>query len=146
MWFKHRAWIPIAWLLSLSNLGAVWFAALPGEPWHATTHALLAVLFAVGARQLMTRRVSSPIDESRADRLEQGIDVIALEVEKISEGQRYVTKILNEKLAASIGPGKLRRWRLSARMPLPFACATRSGSPCDGASLALGAAPIPPSP
>jgi len=106
VWFKHRAWIPIAWLLSLSNLGAVWFAALPGEPWHATTHALLAVLFAVGARQLMTRRVSSPIDESRADRLEQGIDVIALEVEKISEGQRYVTKILNEKLAASIGPGE----------------------------------------
>ena len=106
MWFKHRAWIPIAWLLSLSNLGAVWFAAQPGEPWHATTHALLAVLFAVGARQLMTRRVSSPIDESRADRLQQGIDVIALEVEKISEGQRYVTKILNEKLAASIGPGE----------------------------------------
>ena len=47
MWFKHRAWIPIAWLLSLANLGAVWFAALPGEPWHATTHALLAVLFAL---------------------------------------------------------------------------------------------------
>jgi membrane protein implicated in regulation of membrane protease activity len=106
VWFKHRAWIPIAWLLSLSNVGAVWFAALPGEPWHATTHALLAVLFAVGARQLMTRRVSSPIDESRADRLQQGIDVIALEVERISEGQRYVTKVLNEKLAASIGPGE----------------------------------------
>src|SRR5688572_23227468 len=55
MWFKHRAWIPIAWLLSLANLGAVWYAALPGEPWHATTHALLAVLFAVGAGHLMTR-------------------------------------------------------------------------------------------
>jgi membrane protein implicated in regulation of membrane protease activity len=101
MWFKHRAWIPIAWLLSLANLGAVWFAALPAEPWHATTHALLAVLFAVGAGHLMTRRLRQPIDESRVDRLQQGIDVIALEVERISEGQRYVTKILNEKLAPS---------------------------------------------
>ncbi len=106
MWFKHRAWMPIAWLLSLANLGAVWFAALPGEPWHATTHALLAVLFAVGAGHLMTRRLTPPIDESRVDRLQRGIDVIALEVERISEGQRYVTKILNEKLAPSIGPGE----------------------------------------
>jgi hypothetical protein len=84
----------------------VWFAALPGEPWHATTHALLAVLLAVGAGHLMTRRLPSPIDESRVDRLQQGIDVIALEVERISEGQRYTTKILTEKLAPSIGPGE----------------------------------------
>jgi hypothetical protein len=106
MWFKHRAWIPIAWLLSLANVGAVWFAALPGEPWHATTHALLAVLCAVGGGHLMTRRLPSAIDESRVDRLQQGIDVIALEVERISEGQRYTTKILTEKLAPSIGPGE----------------------------------------
>ena len=105
MWFKHRAWIPIAWFLSLANLGAVWFAALPGEPWHATTHALLAVLFAVGGGHLMTRRLPSPIDESRVDRLQQGIDAIALEVERVSEGQRFVTKILNEKLTPSVGPG-----------------------------------------
>ncbi len=52
MWFRHRAWIPIAWLLSLINLGGVWFAARPAEPWHATIHALLAVLFALGAQRL----------------------------------------------------------------------------------------------
>src|SRR5262245_55349564 len=52
MWFKHRAWIPIAWILSVVNVLAVWFAAQPGEPWHATSHALLGVLFAVGAQRL----------------------------------------------------------------------------------------------
>ena len=103
MWFKHRAWIPIAWLLSLLNLGAVWFAAQPAEPWHATVHALLAVLFAVGARHLMARTASAPIDASRVDRLQQGVDVIALEVERISEGQRYVTKLLTERLSPPIG-------------------------------------------
>lgn len=56
MWFTHRAWIPVAWLLSLGNLIAVWFAARPAEPWHATIHALLATLFALGARRLMARR------------------------------------------------------------------------------------------
>ncbi len=103
MWFKHRAWIPIAWLLSLLNLGAVWFAAQPAEPWHATTHALLAVLFAVGARHLMARTAAAPIEPSRVERLQQGIDVIALEVERISEGQRYVAKLLTERLSPPIG-------------------------------------------
>ena len=117
MWFKHRAWIPIAWILALANLGAVWFAALPGEPWHATTHALLAVLFAVGAGHLMTRRLAPPIDESRVDRLQRGIDVIALEVERISEGQRYVTKILNEKLAPSIGPAEAQAMAVERQDP-----------------------------
>jgi membrane protein implicated in regulation of membrane protease activity len=105
VWFKHRAWVPVAWLLSLGNLVAVWFAAQPAEPWHATTHALLAVLFALGARRLMARQLP-PIDESRFDQLQHGIDVIALEVERISEGQRYVTKILNETLQPSIGAGE----------------------------------------
>ena len=36
MWFRHRAWIPIAWVLSLFNVGGVWFAAREGEPWHVT--------------------------------------------------------------------------------------------------------------
>ena len=107
MWFKHRAWIPIAWLLSLLNLGAVWFAALPAEPWHATIHALLAVLFAVGAQRLMARqRSASAIEASRADRLQQGLDVIALEVERISEGQRFVSKLLNERLSPSTEGGE----------------------------------------
>ena len=55
MWFKHRAWIPVAWLLCLGNLISVWFAARPAEPWHATIHALLAVLFGLGAQRLAAR-------------------------------------------------------------------------------------------
>jgi len=56
MWFKHRAWIPVAWLLCLGNIVSVWFAARPAEPWHATIHALLAVLFGLGAHRLALRR------------------------------------------------------------------------------------------
>jgi hypothetical protein len=56
VWFKHRAWIPVAWLLCLGNVVSVWFAAAPAEPLHATVHALLAVLFGLGAQRLGLRR------------------------------------------------------------------------------------------
>ncbi len=70
MWFKHRAWIPTAWALSAANLVSVWFAALPGEPAHATLHALLAAALALGARHLTIRRRA---EQNRAD-LQQVLD------------------------------------------------------------------------
>ena len=102
MWFKHRAWIPVAWLLSLGNVVAVWFAALPAEATHATIHALLAVLFGVGAQRLMARRQLASrgqpaIGDERERQLEQAIDAIALELERVGEGQRFVTKLLAER-------------------------------------------------
>ena len=52
MTFRPAIWFPIAVVLSVINAGAVWFAAVPGEPLHATTHAVLAVAFAVWAQRL----------------------------------------------------------------------------------------------
>jgi hypothetical protein len=102
VWFKHRAWIPVAWLLSLVNLVAVWFAARPAEPWHASVHALLAVLFGLGAQRMMARqrallRNDPVLGDDRVKRLEHVIDSIAVEVERVGEGQRFVTKLLAER-------------------------------------------------
>jgi len=45
---------------------------------------------------------------SRLDRMEQGIDVIALEVERISEGQRFVSQLMSgSAVDAKIGVGRL---------------------------------------
>ena len=110
MWFKHRAWIVIAWLLSLTNLIAVWFAAQPGETWHATAHALLALLFGLGAQHLGLRRqprtdasvVTQQELEGRLASLDsrptaQALDSIAVEIERIGEGQRFLMKLLTER-------------------------------------------------
>jgi len=102
MWFKHRAWIPTAWVLALINLGSVWFAARPGETWHATGHALFAVLFALGAQRLTARRraLLHPEPALGGDRikgLEYAIDAIAVELERVGEGQRFVTKMLADR-------------------------------------------------
>jgi hypothetical protein len=112
MRFKHRAWIVVAWLLSLVNLGAVWFAAQPGETWHATAHALLALLFGLGAQHLALRKqpgtdasvVTRQELDGRLASLEgrptaQALDAMAVEIERIGEGQRFLTKLLTEREA-----------------------------------------------
>lgn len=69
---------PLAALGSAVNVVAVWFAAVPAEPLHATIHAALAVAFALWAQRLGTRpRASS----SLADRLEDADAFRALESE-----------------------------------------------------------------
>lgn len=55
MTFKSPWWYPLAVVLSAVNVGAVWFAARPGEPTHATIHAALAVAFALWAQRLRAR-------------------------------------------------------------------------------------------
>jgi hypothetical protein len=55
MTFKPRIWFPIATVLSIINVGAVWFAAVPAEPLHATVHAALGVGFALWAARLRQR-------------------------------------------------------------------------------------------
>lgn len=52
---KTRLWYAVLIVLSVINLAAVWFAARPGEPWHATIHAALAVGFGLWAQWLRWR-------------------------------------------------------------------------------------------
>ena len=42
---------------------------------------------------------------ARLERMEQAIDSIAVEVERISEGQRFTTKLLSERAGQPPGPG-----------------------------------------
>ena len=47
-------------------------------------------------------RVPSDVS-ARLERMEQAIDSIAVEVERISEGQRFTTKLLAERSGAPVG-------------------------------------------
>ena len=62
---------------------------------------------AIAAARLMWRRASRPTvppawsdATTRFDRLEQAVDAIAIEMERVSVGQRFVTRILTERGAA----------------------------------------------
>jgi hypothetical protein len=43
----------------------------------------------------------SPDVTSRLERIEQAVDAVAIEVERISEGQRFTTKLLTERAASA---------------------------------------------
>ncbi len=53
-----------------------------------------------------SRRVELPPEtNARFERMEQAIDAIAVEVERISEAQRFTTKLLSERAAPAIASG-----------------------------------------
>jgi hypothetical protein len=55
-----------------------------------------------GAR--MQNGAGASLTEARLARIEQSVDAIALEVERISEGQRFTTKLLSENARAHQKP------------------------------------------
>ncbi len=63
---------------------------------------VLAPIAFAAARMMWKRTISppkavaSPEDSRRLERLEQGMDAIAIEIERVSEGQRFVTRLLSE--------------------------------------------------
>ncbi|MGH7602445.1 MAG: hypothetical protein ACRENK_00450 [Gemmatimonadaceae bacterium] len=69
---------------------------------------------AFGVMKSLLRRASRPglppaaLTETaqRLERLESAVDTIAVEIERISEGQRFVTKLLSEGQAPSLGAGQ----------------------------------------
>jgi len=65
---------------------------------------LVLAPLAIGAARLMWKRAGRPAPPPaisgdaarRLERLEQGMDAIAIEIERVSEGQRFVTRLLSE--------------------------------------------------
>lgn len=57
--------------------------------------------------------------QQRFDQLQQAVDTIALEVERISEGQRFVTKILSERERPAVGAGAAEPVRAPKRSAMP---------------------------
>jgi hypothetical protein len=77
-----------------NNTLVIWLAAIVciGLP--------ISVAFARSIWKRTTARVLPPApaeDARRLERVEQAVDAIAIEMERMSEGQRYVTKLLAER-------------------------------------------------
>ena len=70
------------------------------------TVAYVVRLLVLNARAVMSRGSSTTphivVDDERMTRLEQAVESIALEVERISEGQRFTTKLLADRAQAEL--------------------------------------------
>lgn len=96
MRFKPAIWHPIAVGLSAINLGAVWFAAQPGEPWHATIHAALAVAFGVWAQRL--RQGPRPSEhQARLEAVEDEVNALQQELGEAHERLDFAERMLAQR-------------------------------------------------
>lgn len=67
-----------------------------------TVRSIANVLVARSQARLQGR---DPLVEQRLARIEQAVDAVAVEVERISEGQRFTTRLLSERAAERVGGG-----------------------------------------
>ncbi|MGQ0712842.1 MAG: hypothetical protein ACT4PJ_03815 [Gemmatimonadaceae bacterium] len=92
-----RLWTVIVGLFVVSNVGGAGFAIAMREPRHAVTHFGL-VLIGYVVWRLISRPgrldlASASETDRRLDHLQQSVDAIALEVERIGEAQRFVAQL-----------------------------------------------------
>jgi hypothetical protein len=96
MTFKPAVWYPIAVVLSGINLAAVWFAAQPAEPLHATTHAALALAFGLWAQRLRQRRGAGD-PQTRFDVFEAEVGKLRQELSEAQERLDFAERLLTQR-------------------------------------------------
>ena len=79
------------------NLANVIFAAVIGVTISVSMIAMAVVRIATARRRKELPDSSIARLEARLERMEQAIDAMATEVERVSEGQRYATRLLAER-------------------------------------------------
>jgi hypothetical protein len=109
---------------------------------------ILAVLMpiSIGITRRLLRRapkemtMAADVIGPRLDRLEQAVDAVAIEVERIAEGQRFVTKVMTERPAQAPARSAHATPRPGIDSPDAAPSALGEAKPF----LALGAGPIEP--
>lgn len=94
---KHpRAWLLATIVFTLVNAVGGGYAAALGEQLHAGVHVGLMFLGSYFIWRLGTRPErdgsSEPLAASRLEQLQQSVDVVAIEVERLGEAQRFNAK------------------------------------------------------
>ena len=104
---RTTLWLTAATLFTAGNLAAAVYAAVLGEPLHAGAHVALALLGLYWAWRLTSRAgdaeslrspLRAPLTDPRLEELQQSVDAVALEVERIGEAQRFSDKLQAERL------------------------------------------------
>ena len=103
---RAKLWFVVASLFTLVNVGGAVMAAVAGEALHAAAHVVLVFVGAYFVWRLapQARRqemLAAEGTDPRLERLQQSLDAIGLEVERIGEAQRFTTKIVAERVDAA---------------------------------------------
>lgn len=99
---RSKLWLAAASLFNLINAAGGGYAVALGEEVHAAVHAGLLVLGTLWAWRLATRvgqhdSLGLPAAD-RMEQLQQSVDAIAIEVERIGEAQRFTAQLKQERI------------------------------------------------
>jgi hypothetical protein len=100
---RAKVWLVVADIFAVVNLAGAGIAAAQGELLHTTVHlGLLGLGLYMMWRVGTVRRGQEPahavLDAARLEQLQQSVDAIALEVERIGESQRFNAKLQAERI------------------------------------------------
>ena len=103
---RAKLWLVAASLFTLANLGGAGMAAVAGEVLHTAAHIGLLFLGAYFVWRLAPRAprqemLAEEEADPRLERIQQSLDAIGLEVERIGEAQRFTAKIVAERADAA---------------------------------------------
>jgi hypothetical protein len=90
------------------NVGGMIYAAMMGELMHGIVHVavlgagFVAAQFVRGGKEARVD-LQAPVDERVLDSLQESIDAIALNVERIGEDQRFQAKLVKERMDQAPG-------------------------------------------
>jgi hypothetical protein len=101
---RFKPWLVAATLFTLGNAAGVGWAIARGETSHALLHVGLMILglyleWLADAPPQPRGQVTLPAAEARLEQLQQSMDSIAVEVERIGEAQRFSVKQAAEREA-----------------------------------------------
>jgi hypothetical protein len=99
---RNGFWVAAAVLFALANAVAAGFYYARGEVPHSLAHASLMVLgtwlvWWLNEPAAPRDRASLPPGDERLERLQQSMDAVALEVERIGEAQRFSAKVESQR-------------------------------------------------
>jgi hypothetical protein len=80
----------------------------------SVAYSINAIARAAVAHRKAEKELVPSVTEARLARIEQAVDAIALEIERISEGQRFTTRLLSEQ--SRVSPKQSQR-QLSGNTP-----------------------------
>lgn len=101
---RSRLWRIAAWIFALVNIGGAIYAGARGEQIHAELH--LGLLLITFAGYLLwrgappNRQADLPpaeLPDPRVEQLQQSVDAVALELERLGEKQRFNEKLMAER-------------------------------------------------
>ncbi len=98
---RSKIWLVLAVLFTIANFGGGVFAAMEGEPVHAGGHAALLLLGAYLTLRAWRKGASAApalADDysGRLTNIEQSVDAVAIEIARVGEGQRFMTRFFAE--------------------------------------------------